>query len=84
MRILKRTPVTLNQVAQLVGTDAELEAKRQARRKLLTAFDVWEKAVIRGRETDSAVVMAWYKDLLDLKTSAFTNIPVAIKKHMDG
>lgn len=53
-------------------TDNELRIRR---RPLLEAFDKWEKAVLRGREQDSVVVMGWYQDLLDLAPSAFENIP---------
>lgn len=57
----------------------QLRAKREP---LLTAFDKWEKAVLRGRAEESEVVMAWYEDLLDLKESAFLDIPVAVKYYL--
>ena len=59
----------------------ELRAKR---RTLLTAFDKWEKAVLRGRESDSEIIMQWYNDLLNLSTSAFdeSNIPDRIKYYL--
>lgn len=53
-----------------------LRAKREP---LLEAFDKWEKAVIRHRENESDSIMAWYEDLLDLKESAFINIPERVK-----
>lgn len=28
-------------------------------------FDIWEKAVLRGREEDSGEVMSWYQTMLD-------------------
>src|SRR5690554_655980 len=28
-------------------------------------FDIWEKAVLRGREEDSEDIMNWYQDMLD-------------------
>lgn len=79
---IKRHRITADDIIHLAGTDIEATAMRQVRKNLLTAFDIWEKAVIRGRETDNRAVMQWYQDLLDLKTSAFENIPEVIKKHM--
>lgn len=40
---------------------------RAKRTSLLNAFDKWEKAVLRGREQDDYVIMAWYIDLKDLQ-----------------
>lgn len=52
--------------------------------RLLPAFDKWEKAVIRGRESDDDNIMGWYHDILDLKTNAFLdeNIPNKIKYYL--
>lgn len=58
---------------------AQLRVKREP---LLIAFDKWEKAVIRGREEDSAEIMQWYQDLLDLVESAFENVPERINYYM--
>lgn len=60
--------------------------KRNIREKFLPAFDLWEKAVIRGREEDSPEIMQWYKDILDLKPDAFKdeNIPDRIKYYLGG
>lgn len=58
---------------------AQLRVKREP---LLIAFDKWEKAVIRGREEDSAEIMQWYQDLLDLVESAFENVPDRINYYM--
>ena len=55
---------------------------RNKRKPLLEAFDLWEKAVLRGREADSAEVMTWYQALLDLKESAFDNIPSAVQYYL--
>lgn len=59
-----------------------LNALRARRGLLLVAFDKWEKAVIRGREQDSDVVMVWYHDLLDLKESAFENVPERVEYYI--
>ena len=59
-----------------------IENLRNKRVPLLLAFDKWEKAVIRGREEDSAEIMQWYQDLLDLKEEAFENVPERINYYM--
>ncbi len=52
---------------------------RTKRKILLNAFDKWEKAVLRGRESDDDVIMDWYHNLLDLEESAFDNVPEKVK-----
>lgn len=64
-------------------TEKELkEHLRSQRESLLFAFDKWEKAVLRGREQDDYIIMSWYRDLLDLKETAFDNIPEKIKYYL--
>lgn len=60
-------------------TADELRVRREP---LLEAFDKWEKAVLRGREQDSVVVMGWYQDLLDLVPGAFENIPERVQYYL--
>lgn len=61
----------------------ELNAMLRAKRvSLLNAFDKWEKAVLRGREQDDYVIMAWYSQLKDLNENAFKNIPARIKYYL--
>lgn len=55
---------------------------RSKRAPLLSAFDKWEKAVLRGRETDDEAVMAWYRSLLDLDGEAFERIPERVRYYM--
>ena len=43
----------------------KIYAFRSYRRQMFRAFDIWEKAVLRGREEDSAEVMNWYQAMLD-------------------
>lgn len=76
--------VVKGRILKRVWTDEE-ELKKEYRAKrnsLLSAFDKWEKAVLRGREQDDYYIMSWYRDLLDLKNSAFENIPARIKYYM--
>lgn len=58
------------------------ENLRGKRVPLLTAFDKWEKAVLRERELDDDNIMNWYQDLLDLKESAIKSIPLRIKYYL--
>lgn len=62
----------------------EKNSLRFDRKPLLAAFDRWEKAVLRGRETDDSEIMQWYNKILDLESSAFNteNIPERIKYYM--
>lgn len=50
-----------------IPTDLEIakERFRQRRKNLYRAFDIWEKAVLRGREEDSQEVINWYYSMLD-------------------
>ena len=62
-----------------------LIALRSRREQLLKAFDIWEKAVLRGREIDSTEIMKWYQDIKDLKEEAIMNkenIPERIKYYL--
>lgn len=62
-------------------TDNEL---RMRRRPLLEAFDKWEKAVLRGRESEDEQIMSWYQDLLKLTPSAFENIPERVQYYLQS
>ena len=55
---------------------------RCKRKYLLAAFDKWEKAVLRGRETDDSMIMLWYQMLLDLNAAAFDSVPERIKYYL--
>lgn len=62
--------------------EENLNYLRTERNVLLEAFDKWEKAVLRGREQDDLSIMNWYYDLLDLKETAFANVPSEIKYYL--
>lgn len=59
--------------------ERRLNALRERRVPLLKAFDIWEKAVLRGREKDDKSVMDWYSSLLNLEESAFENVPKRVR-----
>lgn len=64
-------------------TDEEYKDYLRIKRKfLLEVFDIWEKAVLRGREQDSQLIMDWYQNLLDLVPSAFENIPERVQYYL--
>ena len=65
-----------------LGEEQRLAVLRTKREKLLTAFDKWEKAVLRFRESDSSDIMCWFYSLLNLDESAFVNIPDRVKYYM--
>lgn len=58
-----------------------LDVLRHERIKILAPFDLWEKSVVRGRESDSEAVMCWYQAILDLDSHAFENIPDVVAKY---
>lgn len=75
--------IVLGDMLDLTPSEEEvLVQKREERKQLLTAFDKWEKAVVRGRETDNNEVMNWFEALLDLKDEAFVNIPERVKYYL--
>lgn len=57
---------------------------RAQRKDILNAFDIYKTNVYYGIEQDEdrEQILAWYQDLLDLKETAFKNIPEAIQKYM--
>ena len=62
--------------------EERLEILRKTRKPLLDAFDKWEKAVLRGRESESIEVMTWYFLILDLNETALNNIPERVKYYL--
>lgn len=59
---------------------------REIRADLLRAFDKYKTNVQYGIEQESEEakeeIMQWYKDLLDLKSEAFTSIPQRIRYYL--
>lgn len=70
--------------------EIRLFAFRKYRERQFKAFDLWEKAVIRGRESDETNVMEWYQSMknfpiLITETTTAANYPVTpevIKKYL--
>ena len=61
------------------------DAKRQLRKPLLESLDVYDKNVSKGRVIETIeqklVVDGWYKDICDLKTESFKNIPECVSRY---
>lgn len=75
--------ISIDYSSKISGEETNrLNILRNERIPLLEAFDKWEKAVLRGRETDSVIIMDWYKNLLDLKDEAFDNIPERVRYYL--
>ena len=68
----------------ILEQEAYANGLRAKRKSLLEAFDLWEKAVLRGRATEDNIIMQWYYDLLDLKEEALDNVPEKIKYYLGG
>lgn len=86
--IIKERLITLDDMGRLaerLPQEAFKNAKRQLRKPLLNALDIYDKNVSKGRvaETDEQkqTVDEWYRDICDLKDKAFMNIPLEVKKY---
>lgn len=63
---------------------------REIREKQFKAFDIWERAVLRGREQDDHQIIEWYNAMLDFPEQInedtinedFPTIPEALKKYL--
>lgn len=78
-----------NNVLSITYTKSEEQLKNELRAKrepLLRAFDIYKTNLSYGIFTESESehneIISWYKDLLDLKDNAFTNIPENISKYL--
>jgi hypothetical protein len=82
MSTIKRSLLTADLLWCLEGTEAFVHAKRQLRDPLFDAFDLWEKAVLRGREVDDPEIMEWFTRLKDLDVDALQNIPERVQYYL--
>lgn len=86
--IIKERLITLDDMdtlAECLPQEAFKNAKRQLRKPLLNALDIYDKNVSKGRivetQDEKQAVDGWYRNICDLKDEAFTNIPLAVKKY---
>ena len=66
--------------------EARKNVFRERRTILLSALDIYDKNVSKGRitetETEKETVDKWYKALLELDEKAFYDIPEKVKKYL--
>lgn len=66
--------------------DARVNVFREWRKPLLSALDIYDKNVSKGRIAETAeekeAVDKWYAALLDLEEWAFNDIPEKVKKYL--
>lgn len=91
------TKLINGQIMQPIDDAENIRSKKVARFKLFrkscfTAFDTWEKNVLRGREVEDASIHAWYQVMLDYPTQItqtttrddYPIIPDKIKYYLGG
>lgn len=75
----------MDMLAECLPQEVFKNAKRQLRKPLLNALDIYDKNVSKGRiletEDEKATVDGWYRNICDLKDEAFINVPSSIKKY---
>ena len=86
MKIVTRRACLPADITALENTTVYIQAKRQLRAPLLAAFDIYRSHVsyqtVEESDERHDVIMAWYRDLLDLKQSALDNVPDEIKRYL--
>lgn len=72
-------------IVECLPKESADNAKRQLRKPLLNALDVYDKNVSKGRVIEDVLqkfeIDMWYQDICDLKDSAFKVIPNPIDKY---
>ena len=75
----------LDDINESLPQEQAKNVKRQLRKPLLNALDVYDKNVSKGRiaesEEEKQVVDGWYKRICDLEDDAFKHIPVCVGKY---
>ena len=88
MRILSLRTLTGADVTALDRTSSALSVRREYRKRLLSAFDIYKQNVGYGiiEETPETrgAVLTWYRNLLDLEPRAFTAIPSCVAAYLAG
>lgn len=86
---IKRTLLTvadIDGIGKRLPEDHASDVKRQLRKPLLSALDIYDKNVSKGRATETAeekaTVDKWYDGLLDLEEWAFNDIPEKVKRYL--
>lgn len=88
MRILTVRALGASDLTVLDETERSLAARRDYRRELLAAFDVYKQNVLYGIDEETpetrGAVLSWYRKLLDLDPEAFREIPAPITAYLKG
>lgn len=85
MKVLSKRMIGIDDTAAL-PTGKKEEALRTLREPLLAAFDVYKQnigyGILTETETEHAEIVAWYRNLCDLKESAMREVPENIQKYV--
>ena len=84
IRLINLTDI--DEIVAILPKEAADNVKRQLRKPLLNALDIYDKNVSKGRVTETAeqkkTVDGWYKDICDLKDEAFKTIPDGVGRYL--
>lgn len=87
MKVLSKRLIGIDDTAAL-PTGKKEDALRTLREPLLAAFDIYKGNVQYGilteTEEERETILAWYRDLCDLKETAIREVPAKIKKYVRG
>ena len=87
MKVLSKRMIGIDDTAAL-PTGKKEDALRTLREPLLAAFDIYKQNVNYGilteTEAERETILAWYRDLCDLKERAIREVPARIKKYVRG
>lgn len=88
MKILSVRSLRVPDLTVLGETKESLAARRDYRRELLAAFDVYKQNVLYGIDEETpetrGAVLSWYRKLLDLDPEAFEEIPTPVAAYLKG
>ena len=88
MRILSVRPVGTADLTPLAATEVSVQARRDERRRLLAAFDIYKQNVLYGIDGETpetrGTVLTWYRKLLDLDAAAFAEVPAPVAAYLTG
>ena len=88
MKILSVRPIGAADLKPLAATGVSAAARRDERRRLLAAFDIYKQNVLYGIDGETpetrGAVLTWYRRLLDLDPAAFREIPAPITAYLKG
>ena len=85
---LEDTNVIIGSPIESSLSDEEIKNNLRAKRiEILKAFDIYKTNVLYGiiyeKEEDHTTICDWYNNLLELKVSAFEDIPEKIRYYID-